>query len=401
MNLQRPIVENLEIKGGLGPIQANDMPISIELAPLTVFIGPQGSGKSLISQLLYFFHDAHYLISRYFRQESPDATVREVVDNLRSGKRALASFLTTNIVRLNHQLTIDQNKVNRHLGLYQSNRKISPLHPFNKEVEKWIETLLNNPTEFANIRSQALFVPAERTFYSRFINSNVAILGSEDLPITMREFTQFLSKANGIHRKWADEDIKKPLQVTQIDEFVYEALGGHATVSKKDRYSRQWQWIPKKGQQPFEIEMASSGQMGAWPLVSSMQALYGISEQKRPRFIHIEEPETHLHPSAQVAMMKMIAFLINEGFRIIITTHSLEVLYTLNVLTAAYQHLNDTDSPNFPPHSQRLAAENITAYLFHENKIKKVIDDSGQIDDGLLGYVLGSLEVHYGQIIAQ
>jgi hypothetical protein len=37
-------------------------PDGLEIKPLTVFIGKQGTGKSLISQLIYFFYNLPYLI---------------------------------------------------------------------------------------------------------------------------------------------------------------------------------------------------------------------------------------------------------------------------------------------------------------------------------------------------
>jgi predicted ATPase len=46
--------ESIQIEGGFGPIQSEPL-TKIDISPLTVFIGPQGTGKSLISQMLYFF----------------------------------------------------------------------------------------------------------------------------------------------------------------------------------------------------------------------------------------------------------------------------------------------------------------------------------------------------------
>ena len=47
--------ETITIQGGFGPIQAIEAPVTLEIKPLTVLIGTQGTGKSLISQILYFF----------------------------------------------------------------------------------------------------------------------------------------------------------------------------------------------------------------------------------------------------------------------------------------------------------------------------------------------------------
>ena len=43
--------EQLKIEGHLGPLKALDAPLTLEISPLTVLIGPQGTGKSLISPI--------------------------------------------------------------------------------------------------------------------------------------------------------------------------------------------------------------------------------------------------------------------------------------------------------------------------------------------------------------
>ncbi len=392
--------ESITITGGLGAINAIDNPIKLRIAPLTVFIGPQGTGKSLISQLLYFFHDAKYLLSHYFNQESPDATVRKVVEGIRAGEltnRALASFLTTTNVRVEHI----SHDTARKITFYKSNRKINPNAAFRKEIDIWFQQLLKDRSSSGNIFARALFVPAERTFYSRFTNADPAVLGSRALPITMREFSKALSISANISQAWQSKEKAMPREVEQIRDLVKADLGGQAIIAKRGRYARQWQWLPANSQQPLEIEMASSGQMGTWPLVVTMQALFGLPVHERPRFIHIEEPETHLHPAAQVAVVKMLAFLINQGFKIVVTTHSLEILYALNNLILADKQLADNDSVNngFPSPQERLAAENVTAYLFANGGVQSIMSESGQIDEGILGTVLGDLEIEFNQLM--
>ncbi|NEP58427.1 MAG: ATP-binding protein [Symploca sp. SIO2G7] len=405
----RPHSENFReiiyVTGGFGPIQAISSPLNLEISPLTVFIGPQGTGKSLVSQLLYFFHDAEYLLSNHFNQQGIDATVRKVVEGIRVGaltNRALASFLTTNRVHINYELNYQQNSqilnTEYKISLYKSNRKINPVGQFRKEIDKWLNRLLDDPSISGKIYANALFIPAERTFFSRFINADPTIIGSNSLPLTMREFAKVLNKTAETHIAWDNRLHHKPQEANEIDNLVRSALGGSATSAKKGPYARKWQWLPEKSNQPLEIEMASSGQMGTWPLVSTAQALFSLPESQRPLFIHIEEPETHLHPAAQVAVVKVLAYLVNHGFRLVITTHSLVVLYMLNNLTLAYRNLPDKSIKNMPDTQARLNPKSLSAYLFAEGTVQSIIDDSGQIDDGLLGNVLGELEVEFSQL---
>lgn len=230
-------------------------------------------------------------------------------------------------------------------------------------------------------------MPAERTFYSRFINSNPQILGNKALPLTMREFARVLGEAADTHQLWQEGTAPRPTESHQIQQFVQQALAGKATYSRQGRYARKWQWIPEGSTQTIEIEMASFGQMATWPLVFTAQAMFAWSSTRRPLFLHIEEPETHLHPAAQIAIMKMLAFLVNQGFHLVITTHSLVVLYTLNNLTLAYKQLGDKEAKRVPEEHVRLAPDKVAAYLFANGKIENIVDDAGQIDEGLLGDV--------------
>lgn len=392
--------ETITVKnGGLGPLKVGKS-LQLAIKPLTVFIGPQGTGKSLLSQLLYFFRDAEYLLSNHFSRESPDATVRKVVEGIRAGEltnRALASFLTTPTVHVHYKGT---HGGAREIAFYKSNRQINPLSPFKKDVATWLQQVVDDPSVSGRLFAKALFVPAERTFYSRFINASPALLGDRALPITMREFSKVLSRAADTHQMWQREG-KIPSEVQQINEIVAAELGGKATIATRGPYARQWQWLPENSQQPLEIEMASSGQMGAWPLVSTVQAILGWPSSERPQYIHIEEPETHLHPAAQVAIVKMLAFLVNRGFRLVITTHSLELLYAINNLILAFQRLGESELQNgFPSPSVRLNPEDVMAYLFADGTAQAVMTESNQIDEGILGRVLGNLEIEFNRLMS-
>jgi len=393
--------ETIEIQGGLGPIQATSSPLTLEISPLTIFIGSQGTGKSLISQLLYFFHDAEYLLSNYFKQEGIDATVQKVVEGIRSGEltnRALGSFLTTDSVYVTYKTNYQELANESEIVFYRSNRKINPRGLFRKQIDQWLNRFLDDPSISGKIDSQAIFIPAERTFFSRFINADPTIIGSNSLPITMREFAKVLSKTAETHIGWENQLQQMPEEAKEIDQLVRSVLGGRATSAKKGPYARKWQWLPENSNQPLEIEMASSGQMGTWPLVSTEQALFGWQQSKRPLFIHIEEPETHLHPAAQVAIVKTLAYLANHGFRLVITTHSLVVLYLLNNLTLAYQKLPNKTIDNMPSPQERLEPQSLSTYLFAEGTVQSILDETGQIDEGLLGRVIGNLEVEFNRL---
>ena len=62
MSTQKREIQTLTIaEGPLGPL----LPDRLEFAPFTVLIGKQGTGKSLLSQVLYLFNHLPYLVPYY------------------------------------------------------------------------------------------------------------------------------------------------------------------------------------------------------------------------------------------------------------------------------------------------------------------------------------------------
>jgi len=54
-------------------------------------------------------------------------------------------------------------------------------------------------------------------------------------------------------------------------------------------------------------------------------------------FLIIEEPESHLHPGAQLQLVEIFADLVNQGVKIIMTTHSDLILRKVSQLTGRYR----------------------------------------------------------------
>src|SRR5262245_31486001 len=80
----------------LGPIR----PCTVEVRPFTVLIGKQGTGKSLLSQILYFFENLSYLMPYYGATLAASGSaadrphiVQAALNNLRSSGQPLSTFM--------------------------------------------------------------------------------------------------------------------------------------------------------------------------------------------------------------------------------------------------------------------------------------------------------------------
>lgn len=396
--------ERMTIQGGLGPIQATSEDLTFQIAPLTVLIGPQGTGKSLISQLLYFLRDAEYLLSRGSIQGNENELVGSVMGEVRAGGRnarsQLVSFLTTPKAYVEYEGSRHlDNKVDRKIGFYDSNRTIQPIGTFRKEVKTWLQEWNADQPQLGRITQKALFAPAERTFFSRFVN-NPSRLFDDGLNLSAREFANILQgTALDIHELWQSDPKKRPDAVRIIDKIIAPALGGEGVFVRRGPNARTWGWIPSGSEKSHAIDLASSGQMATWPLIAVIQSLFDMPLDERPTYLHIEEPETHLHPLAQIALAKVFTFLVNQGFRIFITTHSLFMLYAINNLTLAKKQLNEDEPDGMPPQNVRISPDKVAAYLAVDQTLQSITDPTGQIDESRLGEVLGDLEVQYNRLM--
>jgi len=220
------------------------------------------------------------------------------------------------------------------------------------------------------------------------------MMGNTALPYSMREFSQILTRSGEVYRQQKNASDA----VQRIEHLVRQEMRGQIHYSRTGRHAGKWQWRVNN-QRVIEVEMASSGQMEAWPLVFAAQSIFRLEETDRPLYLHIEEPEAHLHPKAQIAIAKLIAYLVNQGLKTVITTHLLTTLYALNNLSLAYQKLGPIETRERVPSPEiRLPPETISAYLFDGTQPQKIVDGNGQIDEGRLGAVLGELEAEFNRI---
>ena len=80
----------------------------------------------------------------------------------------------------------------------------------------------------------------------------------------------------------------------------------------------------------FPLSEVPSGIREALPIALALG-------RDNPSIVYIEEPEAHLHPRAQRIVAKMIANAVKKGKYVIITTHSEFLLYTLSDVVGLYR----------------------------------------------------------------
>ena len=337
-------------KGKLGSI--TQLPDNgLEIKPLTVFIGKQGTDKSLLSQLSYFFYNLPYLIAYQQAADrkttSSQALIQTVLDNLRSDRRPIEVFADPSV-------TLGWDPFTLHLD--GKTRQIQ----INEALQSYVEQILAGEIVYKT-SGRALFVPAERVIFPHASPSVWKLLA---WPSTLILYGDAIQNANSITSRWVDHQPGTPAG-KRIAALSREALGGEGI-----KFGEDWRWQIDSSTR-IDLDMASSGQKANWSWLLLAETLFDRREQgllDEPFRIHIEEPEIHLHPSAQRTMMRILAFLANQGIQVLLTTHSLTMLYELNnLVTAAHMLPPALEDERVPAPDLRISAQNVAVYLFQEN----------------------------------
>ena len=118
---------------------------------------------------------------------------------------------------------------------------------------------------------------------------------------------------------------------------------------------------PKETAQALRMSRSSSMVSELAPLVLFLRGIVRPGD-----LLIIEEPEAHLHPSAQTAIALTLARLVRAGVRVIVTTHSSWFLQQIaNIIRQGevYRHKDSTLTS-----ASRLLKEEVGAWWFHRDK---------------------------------
>ncbi len=391
------IIEALEISTSskeiahFGPFRIpREKALRIETRPLTIFVGPQASGKSLLMQLLFFFQAFPFLLARFTAEEEvePAVAVQALLDRLRRGEVRDKTRGFYNFVRNNVQFSYRRHKyilypryAEAHIRIYATRSR--------PKISRTLETYIQAQTIQVGWREKllrpepAIFIPAERSFYSRFLNVEPSVLQLHALPLTMRLFSFILERARSDVQGWRGGTPDTP-EGSWIQERAKAMLQGEAYIPRTG--PKVWKWRTIEGA-VLDLEMASSGQMEAWPIIIIAALLFSwrrdgiLSGDPYTFTLYIEEPETHLHPLAQLEMLKIIAYLVNHGFAVTFTTHSPLLLFLLNALIEASSLKETTQDDVLPEPEVRLRPEDVIVYEVKDGGIERIIDEDGWIDE--------------------
>ena len=296
----------------IGPINEAD----ITFGDLTVFVGPQASGKSIFLQLLKLLVDKpaiHETMRRFGLGKS--ASLNGFL-NLYLGE-GMSSVWTED----SSQLVIGRSRKSIDLATYARARR-------------------------SNEPQRMFYIPAQRVISLRDGMSRPFNDYRAGDPFVLRDFSQalhdFLQNEIG-----QDEEVfprKQRLAANLRKPLEEHVFGGFQL--RTDASERQGRLVLNSSRShSLSYLVWSAGQREFVPLLLGLYRLLPASRTSRHdhlEWVVIEEPEMGLHPNGIGAVLNLVMELRWRGYRVCVSTHSphvLDIIWALGLL----QHHNGQD----------------------------------------------------------
>lgn len=272
--------------------------VSIEFGDLTVLVGAQGTGKSLVLQWLKTALDGKQIVS-VLRDAGQDVSKPDALIDLIFGVGMGAAWREDSTVSFNGKAIRPAS-----IGKLGSGR----------------ETAFFIPAHRAMLISDGWAAPFQKL--------------TSETPVVARLFSQNLferfSARQGDKLFPLDRVLKRTYREL-IDNAVFH--GGNVGVEQDRQHARRLKLTHGDSQLPFMTWAA--GQREFTPLLLGLYHLLPPRKMKKHpeiEWVIIEEPEMGLHPQAVTAFMLLVLDLLWRGYRVVLSTHSPLVLTTVWML---------------------------------------------------------------------
>ena len=422
----------------------------LNLAPVNVIIGPQGSGKSVTTKLLYFFVDVLSNFTQF----------AERGDSIDGFKKSLSKQFSTWFPpsawgggRFNISYSagpFDMRVLRRRSGgvpsdevsikfsewfteFYAETRAgfAAQLRQMDEDIDA--ESLSTVPYERSlrarelavnklgaalkgDFVSQQTFIPAGRAFFTTIgrLVAGFEQAGSLD-PVTVK-FARLFANLKDRNSRFLHQRISRlgPEYLSKRDNFMTQLFGGEL------RFEGDVEFVQTPDGRKIPFSSLSSGQqelLPMWSLIDyfnerdAMRLVGGGAATRRWRreLLYIEEPEAHLFPSAQSLLMEFLIGSLTPARgtarqrSLILTTHSPYIMGKLNVFLKAGQlarrKKRNQDINDIVPRECWLNETQLAAYAIQDGRLTDLLDEEGFIDGTYLDGISEEIAHQFSRLL--
>lgn len=406
--------------------------MEIEVKKINVLIGPQASGKSVVAKLLYYFKSIfdqlpqspyritgdeqlkEYLINSsadYFFVESSDASnfrIRYELEcdfvEIKMGGSELEidySDVYIDILEVKKEATKKVESI-----IIQKGKRFSSPAFYDPHIEshKIVLSYLKNRIDKRSAFFQQ-FIPAGRSLFSVLKDNLFSIIsGGSGLDLFIAEFGKYYENLvysfSLRNKKNFREDKKQELNEFRIlCQMVLK--GQYSRIEDED-------FLVMDDNRKIPLSMCSSGQQEFLPIFLILEELL-LDESDEGETVYIEEPEAHLFPGSQKAVVELTSLVYNskrDNLQFFITTHSPYILTAFNNLLQAGTLAKDASSETLEkikevvPESRFLYPGEVAAYSLSNGECISIIDaETGLIDAAMIDSVSEELAVQFDDLL--
>ncbi|WP_295935965.1 ATP-binding protein [uncultured Xanthomonas sp.] len=400
----------------------------LTLSELTVLIGPQASGKSVLSKLVFFFisetlgqYDkiidnksfddfTEYLKSRFadwfpvpawgdkvfkIDFQMSDYRIRFTRTSYETSVRDNLRISTSAVVKEHYRESQESLKALR--ARIATKKKASSEFDFREFELSWElrETSRRVLAKRLGKDFVALqtFIPAGRSFFTTLGRAVVAFDQGKQLdPVTVQFGRMFAAMQDARMRFIYHTDEPS----SEVARELAEMLGGKI-IWRDDQALFEC-----SDGRSMPLSALSSGQQELLPLVNVISSMN--NEIQPGGLVYIEEPEAHLFPSSQSKLIQVLAC-ITRGTRLLLTTHSPYVLAKINNLIKAGQLEKSLPSNKkaklqaIVPSKYRLQPGAVSAYAICDGELVNLIDEDGLIGADYLDSISSDISMEFSKML--
>jgi AAA domain, putative AbiEii toxin, Type IV TA system len=376
----------------------------LEFGKITVLIGPQASGKSLLCKLAFFFGQ---IVPEIFYPPQSDKIPAYEEFKRRIRDEFIARFPEDSWKGQGFQISYANEFQIRLMNSSGTNE-------FGIEFSKGSREFLENRSNYSGPfpkSEDCVYIPTGRAFFS-IPNKSLAFLALKNLDwITQRYATEY------------DADYKSLLNCYQSNLGGQNQFGKLATSILKGRVVHEdgpplFASTEDSRKRPFEI--LSSGTLELLPLINSLSNLVGhvrfqyLTTKEVPPVmptfgvLYIEEPELSVFPSTQNDLVRLLAWLssISQiGMSYAITTHSPYILSAFNNLIEAAQVAAakpelKSEVAKLIPEQYWVKSSDLKAYCIHDGNLESIMDEeTGLISANYLDSVSDTIGAEFDELL--
>ncbi len=279
----------------------------------------------------------------------------------------------------------EKEEFNMYFSIIEENEDISEdIKLDNKFIAEFLlNTYINNL--FFKFDHNTFMLPAERSGLNLFfrelnVNRNDLIFNLNE-SVKMKSLMKQVSKyslpvsdyINFLNQ--LSEFNKLESEFSRIADYLEkDVIQGTYTVDKENAISFILDDIDKNNK--IDLHVASS----------TAKTLFGLDyylrhNAKKGDVLIIDEPELNLHPDNQRKIARVLVMMVNEGIKVMVSTHSDYIIKEFNnliMLGRKFKNYEELMNKYGYDSSQLLNEEDISAYVLNDNSIQKLeLDTEG------------------------